>query len=278
MKLFLMFISLLMLLPSYALDEAQSREILEKILSKGRAEEWASLPMNERIGKIALEFLNTPYVGGTLDCEIEKCQVDLEGLDCVTYFESVIGIAKILEFSRSDYDYLRERVAFTRYRGGEVKGYVSRLHYTSDWITDNVKKKVVKDVTKSLGGVKFPVKVSYMSEHPESYAPLKADKRAVDEIRKIEKSINRRHYLYVKKEKVAGIEDKIKTGDIICIATDMTGLDYSHTGFAYRDESGVLRLLHASSSKKKVVLDVRLSDYLAANSKATGITVLRVTE
>jgi cytidylate kinase len=42
-----------------------------------------------------------------------------------------------------------------------------------------------------------------------------------------------------------------------------------------RDKKGVLRFLHASRNHRKVILDSRLSDYLAANSKHMGIFVSR---
>lgn len=105
-----------------------------------------------------------------------------------------------------------------------------------------------------------------MSENPEYYAPLKDNPEAIAAIAKIEKQINSRVYHQIPVLKVAAIEDKIPSGSIIAIVTSKAGLDYSHTGMAYRDNSGLLHFLHASQKLKKVTLDERLSDYLKTNS------------
>ena len=71
------------------------------------------------------------------------------------------------------------------------------------------------------------------------------------------------------------IEEKLQNGDIIAFATNMKGLDYTHTGLVYIDVQGVRRLVHASSVKKKVVIDTSISEYIAPIKKDIGITILR---
>jgi len=57
--------------------------------------------------------------------------------------------------------------------------------------------------------------------------------------------------------------------------TAIPGLDCSHSGLCHRDRQGVLRYLHASSTRKEVVLAEELSVYLTSVSKHTGIMVAR---
>jgi hypothetical protein len=71
---------------------------------------------------------------------------------------------------------------------------------------------------------------------------------------------------------------RLGRGDIIGITTTIKGIDCSHTGMCYRHSDGSLRLLHASLTEKKVILDRTLSEYLASVSKHTGIMVARPVE
>jgi len=81
---------------------------------------------------------------------------------------------------------------------------------------------------------------------------------------------------YVPKTAVRSVYPLIQSGDIIAITTDADGLDYSHLGIAVKDAAGVVRLLHASSSAKKVIIsETELFDYLAGVKRHTGITVVR---
>lgn len=66
--------------------------------------------------------------------------MNLTGLDCVTFFENVLDMARIFRQGKYEFDDLLAAVTHTRYRGGKLDGYLSRLHYTADWIHDNVAK------------------------------------------------------------------------------------------------------------------------------------------
>jgi hypothetical protein len=247
-----------------------------QLSKKARDENWIKLPINELMTNIALEFIDVPYVGGTLDMnETEECTVFLDKLDCVTYFETVLGIAKCFKAEKFEFEDLIHQVQLTRYRKGVINNYTSRLHYTADWIYYNTKNKIVKDITKDIGGVKIKFDTFFMSKNPDKYKSLTKNPEFVPLIKQQEDAINKRDYYYIPKSKISNNFQNIKSCDIIAITTSIAGLDYSHTGFAYRDKNDNLLFLHASSAKKKVTLDTYLSKYLANKSKDTGITVLR---
>ena len=68
------------------------------------------------------------------------------------------------------------------------------------------------------------------------------------------------------------------SGDVIGITTyDGKRIGTSHVGLAYRDGNGVLRFMHASAPRNhgKVVLDMRLKDYLYKFRSNAGIMVAR---
>jgi len=252
-----------------------------RLLKLAREGNWRALPIGEIIGKAGMALRGTPYVGGTLELydDREVCSVNLLGLDCLTFFENVLGFARMLKKKKVSPDDLLHEIAFMRYRGGQLGDYTSRLHYTTDWFDDNERKGVVKVITKDLPGAQRLMRpVNFMSSHPESYRQLKANSKLAPMMADIEMEINHRETHYLPKEKIEAALSRLQTGDIIGITTNLDGLDCSHTGLGYRDEKGGLRLLHASTTKKEVVLDEELSVYLARGVKHTGIMVARPLE
>jgi len=264
--------------------ELNTAYIFDHVIEEMIKREYHTLPIGECMGKIGSMFIGTRYVGGTLELQPERCIIDLNGLDCVTFFENTLNIARTAKIKEHELAANQNAMTFkdvlyqleiTRYRNGNMDGYTSRLHYTSEWIIDNVKKGVVKDLTKDLGGKPFLVKVGFMSTNPQYYPQLVAEPTLVRKIQGIEEQINAQKHWYIPNAQVKDIESKLQTGDIIAIATNKAGLDYSHTGMIIKNAKGMALFLHASSGKKRVYLDKRISSYLAESSTSIGISVLR---
>ena len=259
------------------------QEILDRILNKASAEDWVRLPIGELMGKIALEFRGTPYKGFTLELskDLEYCVVNLKGLDCVTFFEDTLGIARMLKKGHSHPDDLLDEVRFTRYRGGRMGSFPSRLHYTTDWFVDNEEKGVVDIVTPDLpGAVPFTQKVGIMTQHPEMYRQLATHPQYVSEMKLIEDTINERTLKYLPMDKLEAAEPLLQTGDIIGVCTTEEGIDIAHTGLVIKDESGVAHFMDASSarSRMQVTLEPQISKCLNWSNKLTGIMVARPLE
>jgi len=262
-------------------DTFAGRDTFERLLARARERAWSERPIGDRIGAVGMALRQTPYVDATLElyADREVCSVNLRGLDCVTFFESALAFARMLKRGGRTPEALLAEVTFTRYRGGRLTDYASRLHYTSDWLFDNDRKGVARLITGELpGAARFSKRVSYMSTHPEAYRQLRASPDLVRKIARVEAEINAREMDYVPKEKVADAEPLLQTGDIVGVTTTLDGLDCAHTGLCYRDEAGVLRFLHASTTRKAVILDGALATYLARVSTHTGIMVARPLE
>lgn len=254
--------------------DSSTNQTLEMLISKyGKLAK--SLSINDLMVKIALEFVGTPYVSNTLESEPEKCSINLKGMDCVTFFENSLNIARFLKNGENKTEILGKYIAQTRYRNGIISDYSSRLHYTAEWIFQNVQNKIIKDITKDLNGKKIKFNVNFMSKNPIYYSALKSHPELISKIKSFEVNINTRTYYYVPSVKIKNIENKLKNGDIIAIVTSKPGLDYSHTGMIYVDINGNRRFLHASSSQKKIVIDTTISDYIKKVKSDIGITVLR---
>jgi len=232
---------------------------------------------SELMVKAALFLLQTPYVAQTLEVNAEEdLVVNLHELDCMTFVENCLALSRSAQYPHPDFDYFVRQLTYIRYRGGFIQGYTSRLHYTTDWITDNVNKGTLEDVTYALGGKRFQPQVGYMSSHPEQYPALRNNPQDTETMAAIEKTINQRTiYHYISREEIVEKQSLIKDGDIICFTTNLPGLDISHVGIAYHNK-GQLSFIHASTRYKKVIINTEsLSDYCQMSKSNTGIMVLR---
>lgn len=237
-------------------------------------------PKGERVATIARFFLGTPYVGATLEAPgPEHLCINLQGVDCLTLVEYVLALNHCVEVDSLNYDAFQRRLTFIRYRGGELDGYPSRLHYTADWIRDNAAKGVVRRVDMGLHAVSVPLALNYMSTHPASYPALVECPSFIPVIAAREADLNKGHLDLVPKADVEAIYSLIETGDILAIGTSVKGLDYAHLGIAFKDANGTVRLMHASSTVGRVLItDGSLKAYLMGVARHSGITVLRVSE
>jgi len=222
-------------------------------------------------------FLQTPYVGGTLDNnDVERLVINLHQLDCTTFIENILALSKIANQSKTSINIFAKELEFIRYRDGKLKDYGSRLHYFTDWMFDNERKGLLVDITQTIGGEAYQKTINFMSSHINSYPALVRDSSLVDHILQSEKEINSRKHFYIPEDKVQEIENQIKDGDLIAITTKIKGLDVSHTGIAIHINNR-LHLMHASSKAKKVVIsDIPLAEMIQRNRLQSGIMVSRV--
>lgn len=236
-------------------------------------------PIQEVIIQMGISFLGTDYAAFVLEVPgPERLIVNLRGLDCVSFYENALVLARCVKKDRMTFVDYRNELRFIRYRNGIIDGYPSRLHYTSDYFHDNELKGVWTNITARLGGVPFGKKIHYVTSHPGQYRQLRENPAYLEAMRKIEQEISGRKTFFIPKESLAAAERGIESGDIIGITTDIDGLDVSHTAIAVR-QSGALHLLHAPSLGKKVEISAAtLTDYLAANKRHTGIMIVRPKE
>lgn len=240
----------------------------------------SNLPINNVVITIAKSFIGLEYESHTLDKnKREKLVVHLTGLDCYTFLETSLVFARLIKEGKSNFSDFQKEVIKIRYRNGKINDYSSRLHYFSDWIFEMNKRGITKDITREIGGVKYNNKIDFMSTHPDSYLQLKSDSVMIKKISKIEREISNRKYYYIPQNKIADIDGKIHSGDILGITTNISGLDISHTGIAIREKDGQIHLLHAPNVGKKIQISKEpLADYIQKHKYQTGIIVSRPLE
>lgn len=255
-----------------ATDTLRINELLDRCIGIEDAQ--------ERIAVVAREFIDVPYVAGTLECDGEEMlTVNVSEVDCTTLIDNVMALGLTAgEGRRSwrDFVYNLERL---RYRGGQVNGYASRLHYISDWVINNAYRDNFEEVTNQCDLATYQVKtINFMTANRDKYAAL-ADSASYAAMRDVETGYRSHRFPVIKTSKVKSASKTfLKTGDVVALVTKIKGLDVSHMGVVIKDEKGIAYLLHASSKAKKVILDkTPLHEYLT-RQQLVGIRVFRLKE
>ena len=257
-----------------ATDTIRINEILIETAAKNFKEP------GERNAYIAKKFIDTPYVGGTLEGSPELVTVNLDELDCTTFVDVVLAMSYTLGEGRTswrDFVYNLERM---RYRGGEVNGYASRLHYICDWFVDNIHRGNIEDATRLFPRPNYIVRtIDFMSSNRDKY-PALADSTEFERIKNVEIGYKSHRFPYIKTTDLANKDTKaaFRDGDVVALVTSAKNLDVTHMGIIVKIE-GEPYLLHASSSNGKVEITQRpLAEFMKRNRSLMGVRVLRLKE
>jgi hypothetical protein len=262
----------------------KGQDQFNRLVAKAKAGNWKALPIGERTAAVGQALVGTRYKHFTLEIDnrIESPSVNFQGMDCWTFFEIALSFARMLNEPESNWtpERLLHYIEMDRYRGGECTGeYLSRLHYLEDWLYDNNRRGLVEDLTRDLGGRNVPHSAREMSAGWRHYRYLAANRSLLGPLARIEANVSSRPLYEIPKDRVAGIESKLRSGDIIgIISRDRGGRrSTAHVGLALRTSDGVLHFLHASSPSNygRVVVDSQLSKYLYRYRSDSGILVAR---
>ncbi|TMM58805.1 DUF1460 domain-containing protein [Maribacter algarum] len=232
--------------------------------------------LGKTIVAVGKTFKGIPYVAKTLEIgETETLVINLQGLDCTTYVENVLAFSALLREGKADFESFTNILKTIRYKDGKLDGYGSRLHYFTEWIRNNEKKGLLKDITAEVGGIEIKKDINFMGTHRDLYPFLKDDNN-FEKILATERELAKESFCYLPQDQIEASEHLIQTGDIIALATSINGLDVTHTGIATLEKDGRIHLLHASTGSKEVeVSELPLAEYLKKIKKNTGILVAR---
>ncbi|HBG25194.1 MAG: hypothetical protein A2266_08635 [Bacteroidetes bacterium RIFOXYA12_FULL_40_10] len=252
-------------------------EIFNKYVT--HMQEKSNLSFDAIIIETAKFFLGTPYVGHTLEIVPEGLVVNLRELDCTTFVESVFALSRTIRDSSkgkaATFEQFTKNLKDIRYRGLQIGDYADRLHYTTDWIYENQKKGLVKNITKDAGGKELKVDLYAMSTNHEKYKQLKGDEALTAKIRGIEQAANSRKNWHIPNTEIEKNSANYKNGDMVGFVTTFKGMDLSHVAIIYW-EGERLTFIHASSTEKKVVIEKHtLQEYAQISKTNNGIMVAR---
>jgi len=267
-----------------AWDETD-RERLDSWLRTLRAEGLgnASVPLGRAVARVGELALGAPYAAATLEQyladggspEAEPLTLHLLKFDCVSLVEAALAVARTAAAPDAGWGRFAAEVERMRYRGGVRRGYDSRLHYFSEWMRDGDQRGLLRDLGPGLGAVPDARPLRFMSEHRGSYPALRDD-ATFEAIVQRERALDCCPRNLIPKARIPEIADRLQTGDVLAFATSIAGLDVTHTGLAYRDRAGVMRVLHAPLSGGVVqVSSGTVAEYVNGLRSATGILAAR---
>ena len=259
-------------------DRQVAREILQTLQS-------APGSSGERMLKAAISLLGTPYVASTLEnTEKEELTIYLTRTDCILFVETCFNLVEAVRIYGAEADFagFADLVRQSRYRDGKVDRYSDRIHYTTEWIRNGEARGLLEDMTMAFGGMAADRPINFMSTHKGSYRQLAGapeDTTAARDlalIAAVEKTLSETPQSWIPTRKIPGMEQEIRSGDILCFMSGVPGLDIAHVGIAYVHD-GRAGFIHASSGGGKVMVDPRtIAEYAAAKKNCPGIKVVRV--
>ncbi len=238
----------------------KGQDQFNRLVAKARTGNWKALPIGERTAAVGQALVGTRYKHFTLEIDnrIESPSVNFQGVDCWTFFEIALSFARMLNEPQSNWtpERLLHYIELDRYRGGECTGD-----------------------SRDLGGRSVPHSAREMSAGWRHYRYLAANRSLLGPLARMEANVSSRPLYEIPKDRVAGIESKLRSGDIIgIISRDGRALrSTAHVGLALRTNDGVLHFMHASSPSNygRVVVDSELSKYLYRYGSDSGILVAR---
>lgn len=112
-----------------------------------------------------------------------------------------------------------------------------------------------------------------MSQHRQSYPHLSDDATYRCMVER-EGKLNGVTTDYIPTNQIRRAYAQLQPGDIVAIATNIPGLDVTHTGLVYRHPNGKIGLIHASPIGQ-VTVSPDLHRYVSKVENAIGILVAR---
>ncbi|MEQ1638014.1 MAG: N-acetylmuramoyl-L-alanine amidase-like domain-containing protein [Methylococcales bacterium] len=208
-----------------------------------------------KIAHISQQFLNTQYKPYTLIGSADKNEqltVRLDGVDCMTYLESIEAMRRSHSFA----DFIKNLKA-VRYKNGNV-AFQNRNHFFLNWRDNNYP--FIEDVTQKIADSAGHSVTKQLNEPRQK--PL------IPGIPVVETLVH-----YIPGYRINGkILNRLKNGDYIGLYTDRAGLDVTHVGIVIKkDKHTFFRHASAEPFVRKVV-DSEFVDYF---KHQRGFVVLR---
>ncbi len=253
------------------------------IVAKAEREQWRNLPLGERTIRVAREMVGTPYVNYSLEVDdhVESPVVNFKGMDCWTYYENALAIARMLRHKPGPYrpQDMLHMVEVERYRNGVCTGnYLSRMHHLEEVFHDNQRRGYATNITPRIPGAeRLSRDIREMTVQWKNYRYLRSNTSLVEPMGKIEAQVSQLPVYHIPKRNVLGAEKYLQNGDICAITTTHHSGYTSHVGLIMRT-NGRAYFTHATSDRDKgrmVVIDRPISDYVNHASKHAGIVICR---
>ncbi len=220
-----------------------------------------------------------------LDADSMIFTVDIHTFTPLSFISSCLALAYAYETSSApnwrDFAAKYENIMFKR---GEATDFVSKFLYPSDWISDNIFRGNVTDVTFNLDGIaarKKEKSLDYISHHKDSFKAF-ADSTNYDRLKMLEMGFRNHQIPYISNGDLMNpkrFNPQAKDGDIFFLLTPDFNLDSRDMGILAR-EGNKLLIIHISPSGEKVTIEeLPFENYVKRNVKRIqGARIIRLAQ
>lgn len=261
----------------------RGQDKFQALVVRAERENWRALPIGQRTARVAQAMAGTPYVNYSLEVDdrVESPVVNLQGMDCWTYYENSLAFARMLRYKPAPYrpvDML-QMVELERYRGGRCTGsYLSRMHHLEEVFYDNQRRGLATNITPNLPGAeRLSREIREMTVQWRSYRYLRSNPSLLPQMATIESRVSKLPVYHIPKSKVRNVERYLQDGDVCAITSRGDGGYTSHVGMIVRRGDRAY-FTHATSDRDKgrqTIVDRPITDYVNGGSKHAGIVICR---
>jgi hypothetical protein len=255
----------------------------QALIAQAKKEQWLRLHLGTRTVRVARAMIGVPYVNYTLEVHdrIENPVVNLDGMDCWTFYENALGFARMLRYKPGPYrpEDLLHMIELERYRDGRCTGsYLSRMHHLEEVFHCNQRRGLAQNITPQLPGAqRLRREIREMTVAWKSYRYLRNNRALIPEMAKIEQRVSQLPVYHVPKAAARAAENHLRDGDVCAITTNWKYGYTSHVGLIIRVRDRAY-FMHATSDRDKgrmTVIDRPITDYLNGSSKHAGMVICR---
>ncbi len=221
--------------------------------------ELRALPANGNIGPrvAAAAVMLTNITGGQpLDNDsIGTAILGFERTDGLGMVNMALALAQAAESPLGRWQDYGEALVGVSRRRGEDNGFASKMIYGADWVTDNVYRGNITDLTERYSGSNiFKTKSLDKVSFNRADYPALADSATYEALRMVEMGYRTHKIPHLKKETISkkDILENLRDGDIIMMLSSDPRFDIYDVGIVHLQSDGP-HFIHVSPTAGKVV-------------------------
>ncbi len=293
MKLFRFFLSILLIstfgLSMRAYDSVafhcdQDTTIINQLLSNPNLKEMSP---ESRVAFFARNLVGSESAlkSQILEADTMIFTVDIHSFTPLSFISSCLALAQAYETSSApNWRDFADKYESIMFKKGQASDFVSRFLYPSDWISDNIFRGNVNDVTFNLEGLaarKKEKSIDYISHHKESFKAFENPKN-LDRLKMLEMGFRNHQIPYISNGDLMNsnrFKPQAKDGDIFFLLAPDFNLDSREMGILTREDDKLL-IIQLSPTKDKVTLEeLPFEHYVKRNVKRIqGARILRISK
>ncbi|MCH5214171.1 MAG: DUF1460 domain-containing protein [Muribaculaceae bacterium] len=238
-------------------------------------------PLGDRICAAAMQLADAGEDNFFSTDSVGALRINVDSFTPLSFVNNAVALAKAAGREDADWTAFWREFKDISCRRGENGGFPSIMYHTSDWISDNVARGNLKEITENFPGVESRTKsLDELSRNRGKFAAL-SDSANYETVRLWEMGFRTHRIPTLKREamKKKEITDELQNGDIIILVPYGDGRDWYDMGVVSMQEDGP-HLIHLSPLKHKVMLEPEpMARYAGLVTKYfQGYRIIRLTD